>query len=321
MSPIFAILGATAALVLCGLGVVFALSRRGDKAFRLRLRRVSEPLTGRPLDGGAAVDGDIFRSSQNRSQSGRFWQFVQARYPLLDPRRSVPRGIGIGIVAGAAFWGAMMVLQIPSGWWTVPLVGIATVGGVVYAMSSFQMRQVAEFTRQFPETIDQIVRLSRAGVPALEAIAAITEDSQPPIKPILSSLCDGLLGGLDADTALRTAAARVRLAEFTLFTSVIRLQRRSGGSISAAFANLSQTLRERRSIALKARASTAQTRLTLLVLSVMPVLVLIGQKFVAPKSIEMLFGTEQGTSLLHWGVGLIVMGLLTAKFIASRVEK
>ena len=53
----------------------------------------------------------------------------------------------------------------------------------------------------------------------------------------------------------------------------------------------------------------------------MPVLVLIGQKFVAPKSIEMLFGTEQGNTLLHWGVGLIVAGLLTAKFIASRIEK
>ncbi|MDE0058714.1 MAG: type II secretion system F family protein [Defluviicoccus sp.] len=320
MSPLFTMLGGAAALLLCG-AVAFALSRRGEKAFRQRLHRVSEPLTGRPLDGDASVDADIFRTAQTRSQSGRFWQFVQTRYPLLDPRRSVPRGIGIGILAGAGFWGAMMVLQIPSGWWTVPLVGIATVGGVVYAMSSFQSRQVAEFTRQFPETIDQIVRLSRAGVPALEAIAVISEDCQPPIRPILRNLCDGLLAGLDSDTALRTAAARVRLAEFTLFTSVIRLQRRSGGSISAAFANLSQTLRERRSIALKARASTAQTRLTLLVLSVMPVLVLIGQKFVAPKSIEMLFGTEQGNNLLHWGVGLIILGLLAAKFIASRVEK
>ncbi len=316
----FMIMGAAAALLSCG-AVAFALSRRGDKAFRLRLRRVSEPLTGNRLAGDAEVDAEIFRTVQSRAQSGRFWQLVQARYPLLDPKRSMPRAIAIGIGAGAVFWGAMMVLQIPSGWWTVPLVGIAVVGGVAYAMSSFQSRQVTAFTRQFPETIDQIVRLSRAGVPALEAIAVISEDSQPPVQPILRTLCDGLLAGLDSDTALRTAAARVRLPEFTLFTSVIRLQRRSGGSISAAFANLSQTLRERRSSAMKAHASTAQTRLTLLVLSVMPVLVLIGQKFVAPKSIEMLFGTDQGTNLLHWGVGLIVMGLLTARFIASRIEK
>ena len=316
----FMIIGAAAALLACG-AVAFALSRRGDKAFRLRLRRVSEPLTGNRLAGDAEVDAEIFRTVQSRAQSGRFWQLVQARYPLLDPKRSMPRAIAIGIGAGAVFWGALMVLQIPSGWWTVPLVGIALVGGVGYAMSSFQSRQVTAFTRQFPETIDQIVRLSRAGVPALEAIAVISEDSQPPVQPILRTLCDGLLAGLDSDTALRTSAARVRLPEFTLFTSVIRLQRRSGGSISAAFANLSQTLRERRSSAMKAHASTAQTRLTLLVLSVMPVLVLIGQKFVAPKSIEMLFGTDQGTNLLHWGVGLIVMGLLTAKFIASRIEK
>ena len=105
-----------------------------------------------------------------------------------------------------------------------------------------------------------------------------------------------------------------------MFAAVIRLQRRSGGGISTAFSNLSVTLRERRKTALKAHASTAQTRLTLLVLTLMPVLVLLAQKFIAPASVEILFGTEQGTTLLQWGTGLIVTGILVARAIAARIS-
>ena len=50
----------------------------------------------------------------------------------------------------------------------------------------------------------------------------------------------------------------------------------------------------------------------------MPVFVLIGQKFTAPESVEILFGTEQGTTLLRVGTGLIVAGLLVARTLAAR---
>ena len=320
MSPLVPILGGVAGLALLAVAA-FTLLRRRDGGLKPRLERISEPLTARVAELDPEVDASIFRTVQVRSRSGRFVRFVQARYPLVDVRRSLARAIAIGLAASAGFWLVMQVLQIPTGWWTVPLACTAAVAATAYAMSWFQSRQVTEFTRQFPETIDQIVRLSRAGVPALEAIAVITEDTQPPVEPVLRNVCEGLIAGLDADTALRAVSARVQLAEFTLFTSVISLQRRAGGSVSTAFANLSRTLRDRRSVALKSRASTAQTRLTLLVLSVMPVLVMVGQKFVAPGSIDMLFGTDEGNSLLHWGVGLIVAGLLAARFIASRAEQ
>ena len=177
---------------------------------------------------------------------------------------------------------------------------------------------MAEFVRQFPEVVDQIVRLASAGVPPLEALATVADDAPKPVAPIIGRVRDGLLAGLDTDTTLRHASERVRIAEFTLFAAVIRLQRQAGGGVSSAFRNLAETLRERRRTALKAHASTAQTRLTLIVLAAMPIVVLVAQKFTAPKSIEILFGTEQGTTLLRWGVALIVTGLLVARALAAR---
>ncbi len=301
--------------------VAFLLLRSRDRKFRRRLDLAAAPMNGNSGVEHLQIDTEVFRPSHGRSRVSRFWRAVESRYPLLDARRTLPSACVLGFAAAVGLWFSMWFLKVPSGWWTIPVVSLAGVTATYYAMSWFQSRKAAEFTRQFPEIIDQVVRLSGAGVPALEAISIVAEDARPPIQPVLRAVVDGLIAGLDADTALRSVSARVRLSDFTLFAAVISLQRRSGGGVSTAFSNLSRALRDRRGIALKARSSTAQTRITLVILSVMPVLVLLAQNFISPQSVEILFGTPQGNSLLHWGVGLIVAGLVLARTIAARVEQ
>ena len=324
MSPV--VLAAAFAMALAFGGAVAAMyagRRSRDKALLRRLRRVAAPLANRGVAfaGGAAEaeapggGESVFRRVERRS---RLRRFVESRYPLLHAPRAVSQAVAAGAAASGVAWFSLWFLQIPVGGWTLAVAGAAAAGGMWYALDWMQARQEAEFIRQFPEITDQIVRLAGAGVPAVEALSAAAEDAQEPVRPVLQEVRDALLAGLDADRALRMVSERVQLAEFTLFAAVLRLQRRAGGSISGAFANLSTTLRERNKTALKARASTAQTRLTLLVLALMPVLILIAQKFTAPESIEILFGTEDGTMLLRAGVGLIVTGLLVARAIAAR---
>lgn len=301
------------------LGAVLWLRTR-DKALHRRLQWVGAPLSGHGAAEELASEESIFRSTQRRSRLSWLWGLVESRYPLVDGPRALPRVLAIGLVAGAGAWAAIWVLGM-SGWWSIPAAVLAGAGGAWFALARFQARLESEFIRQFPEVVDQIVRLSGAGLPPLEALANVAEDAQPPVEPVLREITDALLAGLDADTALGMTSERIRLAEFTLFAAVIRLQRRAGGGISAAFGNLANTLRERRTMALKARASTAQTRLTLVVLMLMPPLVLAVQSMTAPESVDMLFSTEDGQTLLQLGVGLIVAGLLVAKQLGARGEK
>ena len=288
-----------------------------DKVLLRRMRRAAAPLS----DAGSELatgEDSIFRTTSARSGvSG----FIERIYPLLKPGHALPRAVGAGLAAAAAGWFAIWFLDIPAGGWTLPLAGLAGAGGIWYALGWLQARQETEFVRVFPEIVDQVVRLAGAGVPSMEALSVVAEDAPEPVAPVLRGVSDALAAGLDPDMALRTATERARMAEFTMFAAVIRLQRRSGGGVSAAFSNLSKTLRERRQVALKARASTAQSRLTLLVLSVMPVLVLIGQRFIAPESVGVLFSTPEGTTLLRWGVGLIVLGIVVARAIVARSSR
>ena len=301
-------------------GIVLYLRGRPprDRVFRRRLQRTAALLGGPAATVEKVSEESIFRPTEKRSRLSGLWDRIEARYPLLRIGQALPVATGAGVAGAGGCWFSLWFLQVPAAWWTMPATVLAGAGAMWYAISWLQSRQEAEFTRQFPELVDQIVRLAGAGVPPLEAVAAVAEDARDPIGPVLGSVRDGLLAGLDADTTLRVAAERVRLGEFTLFAAVIRLQRRAGGGVSVAFSNLAETLRERRATALKAHASTAQSRLTLLVLVLMPVVVLIAQKFIAPQSLDLLFGTEQGITLLRWGVGLIVTGILIARSIAAR---
>ena len=306
-------------LVLGALGVLLSW-RRQEKALRERLQRVGAPLTGHGAATEVMLEQSIFRATTRRSRLSPLWDRIQARYPLINPPKALPRAllIGVGVCVGA--WVAMGFLGM-AGWWS-PFVSLsAGAGGIWFTMGRTQAKLESLFIQQFPEVVDQIVRLSGAGVPPVEAIASVAEDAQLPVQPILREVTDALLAGLDADTALSMVSERLRLAEFTLFAAVIRLQRRAGGGVTEAFSNLSNTLRERRTVALKARASTAQTRLTLVVLMLMPPLVLAVQSVSAPESVDMLFNTEDGQFLLRTGIALVVLGLLVARQIAARGEK
>lgn len=310
---------AAAALLLLAVRALLDRLRDHGKDLERRLRRVAAPLAT-PAAAQAQASGaqSILRETRRRSRLARP---IESRYPLLDPRRAFPVALAAGVAAAGLAWFALWFLRIPAGGWTLPVAGLAGAGGLWYALGWQQAREEAAFVRQFPEVVDQVVRLAGAGVPSVEALTVVAADAPPPVRPILERVCDALLAGVDPDTALRMETTRTRLVEFTMFAAVLRLQRRAGGGVSDAFANLAKTLRERHRASLKARSSTAQSRLALLVLAVMPAGVLVAQKFTSPASVEALFGTEQGTTLLRAGTGLIVVGLVTARAIAARAAR
>ena len=137
----------------------------------------------------------------------------------------------------------------------------------------------------------------------------------------MRDISEAVSAGLDPETVIRRTATRVRIPEFTLFSSAVCLQMTTGGGISGALGNLSATLRARRESGLKAKGATAQTRLTLIIISLVPIMVLCVQNFTNPQAVETLFHTESGATLLRYGIGCIVVGLLVARSLATRAVR
>ena len=239
---------------------------------------------------------------------------------MLEVRKVLPRAVGLGVLGmvatglGAAFMGFGLLAVL----FLLPVSGLGC-SWAVLAMQDAGQRN--EFTKIFPETTDQVVRLVRAGVPSMEAISIVAQEAPPPVGGVMREIASAVAAGLDPETAIRSTAARVRIPAFSLFSAAVCLQLTTGGGISGALGNLSVTLRARHDVTLKAKSSTAQTRLTLAIISFVPVAVLVTQNFTNPQTIETLFYTESGGTLLRYGVGLILSGLLVARALSARIGR
>ncbi len=310
MSPL--LIAAAAAGVFLAAAACAALwlsGRSGDADLERRLRLVAAGLRG-GASGDADAEASLFRRRPDKS-----WLYdrIERHFSMLEGRRALPRAAALGLLLAAAAgvvafvmqFGTLLTLAVPAAW----------VAGSCAVLRMWNANRRAEFVKRFPEVVDQIVRLTRAGLPAVEAISVVAEEAQEPVKRLMQQISDELSSGLDPEVVLRGAAARVRIPEFTLFSAALCLQRTTGGAISGALSNLSATLRARMEVEMKAHASTAQTRMTLWVLSAVPVLVLAAQSYTNPGATQVLF---ENPALLRWGVGLIVAGLLIAKTIAAR---
>ena len=305
-----------------GAMVLLAAARR-RKVLNRRLRRIANPSGGNVLMAEQAPE-DKAEETVIVRRAGRqrhLWRRLEAVCPLISVPAVAPLALAIGLLGGAAVVGALWFVRVPWGWWTVPALAAGAGGAFLYAFSWFQQRALTQFVAKFPETMDQIVRLSATGVPVVEAIASVASHSPHPVKPVLSTFSDQLGAGIDPNDAAKAVSERYRIPELTMFTAVIRLQRRSGGAISSSFTNLANTLRERRRSALKAKAATAQTRFTLLILAVLPGILLLAQRYTSPASVEVLFHTDAGMQLLRWGFALVVLGIVGARAVASRAVR
>ena len=322
MTPV--VMGAAAIalmLIVAGTGATLLLvaARRRQTVLERRIERVVAVLPGH----AAAREGPAEESVIRLSPRGRFriWTWIAARYPLLHVPTALPTAAGLGLAGGGAVVAAAWILQVPFGWWTPVLFGASAAAAAWLSLSALQKRAMTAFVAKFPEVVDQIVRLSATGVPVIEAVPSVTEHAPHPVKPVLTMLADYLAAGLDPEEAASMVSRRFRVPDLIMFLAVVRLQRRSGGAVSAAFSNLSKTLRDRRQAGLKAKSSTAQTRFTLLILAVLP-FVLVGiQSQTSPETVDMLFNTDTGTQLLRWGFALIAGGLYIARTIASNAVR
>ncbi len=311
MSPLLFVAAAAGVFLVAGTWVVVWLGGRPAEAgLERRLGAVAALLGGE----GAAGDGDAQASVFLRRRS-KSWvsERIDRRFCMLEGRGAFSKAVALGFLVAVAAAVAAVLLRF--GTLAPILAPAAWAAGSWSLLVIWDSGRRKQFVKQFPEIVDHVVRLTRAGLPAVESVSVVSEEAPEPVGSLLKQVSDDLSSGLDPEVVLRGMAARLRIPEFTLFSAALCLQRTTGGGISTALGNLSATLRARLELEMKAQASTAQTRITLLVLSAVPVLVMGAQSLTNPHAVEMLLDSP---TLLRWGVGLVVVGLLVARGIAAR---
>jgi tight adherence protein B len=196
--------------------------------------------------------------------------------------------------------------------------GIAAVIAPAALLRHLQSRYQNKFLDPFPDALDLMCRAVRAGLPVLDAIEVAAREVPAPVSTELQRTIEEMRIGVDIDEAMQNTADRIRVADFRFFAVALKLQRRTGGGLAETLGNLSAIIRRRKEIRLKARALTAESKASALVLALLPFAIGGLLFFLNPRLMSVLFIDPRGRfmlgmTLLSLAAGIAVMAVIIRK--------
>lgn len=184
------------------------------------------------------------------------------------PRPSERLGLWLGV------WAAAIVVAGLVGGWTLS-VAFAVLPPVCLKLflSWRYHRQVRRMVEQLPQLLDHCVRSLKAGRTLADAVLNAIEASSDPLKTAISRVSRNVQLGVSLPEAVQDFAELYEREEFRLFALGLKVNNRYGGNASELLENLIVLIRERDQGARRLRAMTGETRMTALVLGMLPVFV------------------------------------------------
>lgn len=178
-------------------------------------------------------------------------------------------------------------------------------------------RQRRAFADQLPDNLQVVSSAMRSGATFVGALATVVEDApEPSRREFRRVLADEQLGVPMADV-LKRVADRMKSRDFEHVALVVNLQRETGGNTAEVIDLLTETIRERIELRRIVRTLTAQGRLTRVVVSSLPVVLLVFLSIISPDYVRPLFHEAAGIAMLILAVIMLVAGSYTIKRIVD----
>ena len=178
-------------------------------------------------------------------------------------------------------------------------------------------RRFRKFEVMFPQAIELLVRSSRAGHPFTTALEMIGTELPEPVAGEFRRIFDEQKFGLPLRDALFNLSERMPLIDVKFLVTALLLQRETGGNLAEILDKLSYVIRERFRILRQVRVFTAQGRMTMIVLMILPPGIVTLMALVNPGFMKPLLYDPLGHILIALGISLQVIGFL---FIRRIIE-
>ena len=305
-------------------GVVFAvfagflvLTVNDAMRARLRIRRRLQPITDLlDAEGPAPV---VEALPQARTESDNYIvERLDVWFPLAGGVRTAMIALGTALLVWIVLVPAMVFFGVPTIFAIfLSLVAAVIVGWNVGAVIEGRKREA--FNDRLVTTVEDFQRMVRFGTSSLRALRSVAETAEEPLAPCLQGILRETDFGVPLEQAMAREAHRIRLGELAMLAAIISTQTGTGGSLSEAVGNLGDMLRERLDSNVRLKATTAESKVTLIVLAAVPVLGVTVQAFLQPEMVGTLF--NEARHLLGIGVGLIVSGLFVSWLIIRGAQR
>lgn len=175
-----------------------------------------------------------------------------------------------------------------------------------------------DFSKQFPDALNLMASSLRAGHPLFAAINMVTDEMPKPISRVFETTKRDISLGIDTKDAFYSMTKSMpKSIDLKFFITAVLIQKEVGGNLAELLDSLSSTIRERFKLMGQLRVQTAQTRMSGMIIGVVPVFVLLIIFFMNPEYIKPLFDTKDGQLALCLAICLIVAGFISIKKISD----
>ena len=222
------------------------------------------------------------------------------------------------------------------------LAGLAAAGGIVYFANQYVIavgvgffvflagpvwflgrtgkKRSAKLAAQLPDGLNVIVRSLEAGHPVPTAIALVGAEMPDPIGTEFGMMADEVAYGSSLKDGVRRLAARSFSQDVDLFAATIRLQAQTGGNLSELLKLNGAAIRDRQMLRMKIQAASAEGRMSALILTAAPFIVLGAVTLMNPN----FYGAVIHMPVVHYwlagfGFWLFLGNMMMRKMIAFKI--
>lgn len=174
-------------------------------------------------------------------------------------------------------------------------------------------KRMKKFQRQLPDALELIARALRAGHAFSSGMKLVADEFDDPLGPEFGETLDEVNFGISVSDALKNLASRIDCPELKYFVVSVILQRETGGNLAEIIDALAHLIRERFKLQGRIRVLAAEGKLSAIILVVLPILVVVGIRFLRPDYITFLVTDHVGKVMASAGAFLMIIGILVMK--------
>jgi tight adherence protein B len=189
-----------------------------------------------------------------------------------------------------------------------------------FILSGEQSRTERKFTDAFPDAVDTVARMIRAGLPITAAMQTVAVESTPPISEVFAAIADEVKMGVRLEDTLDESSMRVGLPDFRFFTVAVSLQYATGGNLTQTLEILSDIVRKRRAMRLKAKAASGEIRMTAYTLGSVPIVMTVLLLVSQPGYLVPLWVDPRGRLILGAAGGLLSLAYISMRQMMRSVS-
>ena len=182
-----------------------------------------------------------------------------------------------------------------------------------FILNSAIARRQKKFISHFADAMDIIVRGVRTGLPLNDCLKIIAHESPDPLGSEFRRVVEGESLGIPINVCLEQMYERMPISEVNFFSTVLNIQKTTGGNLGEALANLSKVLRGRKILREKIKALSAEAKVSAVIIGSLPIIVMLLVTIASPDYMNDLYKTTTGQRNMIIGAVMMVMGTAMMK--------